>query len=161
MDFGCYGADLITWLMKGERPISVSAITQQIKPDVYPKVDDEATIIVTYPKAQGIIQASWNWPYNRKDMEVYGKSGYIFADRQGIRFLATGAKDQTEEKVPEREVPFNDPFRLLQAVVRGTVTLEAHDLSGLPVNMVAMEILDAAKRSAKSGKVVYLRKNDQ
>ena len=158
MDFGCYGADLITWLMKGQRPVSVSAITQQIKPDVYPKVDDEATIIVTYPKAQGIIQASWNWPYNRKDMEIYGKSGYIFADRQGIRFLTSVAKDETEEKVPEREVPFNDPFRLLQAVVRGTVTLETYDLSGLSVNMVAMEILDAAKRSARSGKVVYLEK---
>jgi predicted dehydrogenase len=70
MDFGCYGANLITWLMKGERPQAVVAITQQIKPEVYPKVEDEATIIVTYPKAQGIIQASWNWPYNRKGKKV-------------------------------------------------------------------------------------------
>ena len=91
-------------------------------------------------------------------MEVYGKTGFIFADREGIRYLTSGSKDQTEEKVPERKAPFNDPFRLLQAVVRGSVKLEAHDLSGLPVNMVAMEILDAAKRSASSGKVVYLGK---
>src|SRR5207249_998027 len=52
IDFGCYGANLITWLMKGEKPLAVFAVTQQIKPDIYPKVDDEATIIVTYPKAQ-------------------------------------------------------------------------------------------------------------
>ncbi len=68
-DFGCYGTDLITYLMKGERPTSVTAVAQQIKPDLYPKVDDQATIIVAYPKAQAILQASWNWPFGRKDME--------------------------------------------------------------------------------------------
>ena len=52
-DFGCYGADLMTWLMDGQRPISVTATTQQIKPDIYPRVDDEATIILTYPKGAG------------------------------------------------------------------------------------------------------------
>jgi hypothetical protein len=30
----------------------VAAVTQQMKPEVYPRVDDEATIIVTYPGAQ-------------------------------------------------------------------------------------------------------------
>src|SRR5438270_12896326 len=74
-DFGCYGADLATWLMDGRRPDSVTAVTQQIKPDVYPRVGDEATIILTYPRAQAIIQASWNWPFSRKDMEVYGQTG--------------------------------------------------------------------------------------
>ena len=70
-DFGCYGANLITWLMKGERPTSVTAVTQQIKPDIYPKVDDEATIIVTYPKMQGVIQASWNWPISEVTGPAY------------------------------------------------------------------------------------------
>jgi predicted dehydrogenase len=46
-DFGCYGADLITWLMAGQRPTSVFAVTQQIKPEIYPKVEDEATIVLT------------------------------------------------------------------------------------------------------------------
>ena len=61
-DFGCYGANLMTFLMGGEAPLAVTAVTQQIKPSVYPKVDDEATIVVTYPRAQAILQASWNWP---------------------------------------------------------------------------------------------------
>jgi hypothetical protein len=30
--------------------------------------DDEATILLEYLKAEGIIQASWNWPFNRKDL---------------------------------------------------------------------------------------------
>lgn len=159
MDFGCYGADLITWLMKGEKPISVSAITQQIKPEVYPKVDDEATIIVTYPKAQGIIQASWNWPYSRKDMEVYGKTGYIHADRNGIRFLKHPEKEVHEEKIPLRNKPYDDPFAFFAGVIRGTITMSDQDLSSLPINMTAMEILEAAKKSAKEGKVIFLKKN--
>lgn len=156
MDFGCYGANLITWLMKGERPLSVSAITQQIKPEVYPNVDDEATILVTYPKAQGIIQASWNWPYNRKDMEVYGKSGLVIADKEGIRYRMDGKAEESKKTGTPPE-PFHDPFLFLTSVIRGSVALDENDLSGLPVNMVAMEILDAAKRSAKSGRVIYLK----
>jgi glucose-fructose oxidoreductase len=76
-DFGCYGVDLATWMMHGELPVSVTAVTQQIKPDVYPHVDDEATIVLAYPHAQAIIQASWNWPFGRKDMEVYGAHGFV------------------------------------------------------------------------------------
>ncbi len=85
-DFGCYGANLVTWLMQGEAPQTVTAVTQQVKPAVYPRVDDEATIVLTYPRAQAILQASWNWPVGRKDMEVYGERGYVLApDRATIR----------------------------------------------------------------------------
>jgi predicted dehydrogenase len=91
-DFGCYGADLATWLMDGHRPDAVTAVTQQIKPDVYPRVDDEATIILTYPRAQVIVQASWNWPVSRKDMEVYGQKGYAI----------TVGRDQVRVRLPEK-----------------------------------------------------------
>ena len=78
-DFGCYGANLMTWMMDNQRPLAVTAVTQHFQPDVYPRVDDEATILLEYPKAQGIIQASWNWPFNRKDFEVYGDHGLAIA----------------------------------------------------------------------------------
>ncbi len=166
MDFGCYGANLITWLMNGERPLTVSAITQHIKPDVYPNVDDEATIIVTYPKAQGIIQASWNWPYNRKDMEVYAQKGYVFADRNGLKVTPVETPGQAPVGTPGEETrsvdalpqPLHDPFAYLAAVVRGQVVVKSTDLSSLENNMIVMEILEAAKESAREGKVVRLRK---
>ena len=157
IDFGCYGADLMTWLMDGQRPLTVTAVTQTIKPDVYPRVDDEATIVVTYPTAQAIFQASWNWPTNRKDMEVYGRSGYLVADNsRQLRYR----KDQRspEEKItsPAIPAPENDPFAYFAAVVRGRIEPK-NDLSSLPVNMVVVEILDAAVRSAKEGKTVELK----
>ena len=159
IDFGCYGANLITWLMQGERPQSVTAITQQIKPDVYPKVDDEATIIVTYPKAQGIIQASWNWPISRKDMEVYGQTGYInTVDGTKMRIRLDSASPEKAVEASTRSAPYDDPFSFLAAVVRGEIKVAPTDLSSLPVNMTVVEILDAARRSAATGKTIVLKK---
>ncbi len=148
-DFGCYGADLITWLMKGERPTSVFAVTQQIKPQVYPKVDDEATIVLTYPQTQGIIQASWNWPFNRKDMEIYGRTGYVLVpdpNRLRVRIANGLEKDST---VSALAPPNNDPLSYLAAVVRGE--LRPAGLSSLEINLIATEILDAARESARTG----------
>jgi predicted dehydrogenase len=159
IDFGCYGADIMTWLMKGERPTSVTAITQTIKPDVYPRVDDEATIIVTYPKAQGIFQGSWNWPFDRKDIEVYGQTGYIMADKTmqlGYRNGDRNAAPEEKIAVKPLNTPYNDAFTYFAAVIRGTVKSE-NDLGSLKINMVAMEILDAAVKSAKEGRTVRLK----
>jgi predicted dehydrogenase len=157
MDFGCYGADLITWLMQGQRPTSVFAVTQQIKPEIYPKVDDEATIVVTYPKAQGIIQASWNWPYNRKDMEIYGQSGYVLVPRSDLLRVLKGTALENETAItpPALTGASADPVSYLAAVARGDI--KPSGLSSLKVNMVAMEILDAARESARTGKRVDLR----
>jgi predicted dehydrogenase len=158
IDFGCYGANLITWLMKGERPESITAIVQQMKPDVYPKVDDETTIIVTYPKTQGIIQASWNWPFSRKDMSVYGKTGYVYAVDADDMKIRKPAKQEEAMKVESLEAPYNDPFAYLSAVVRKKILVKPTDLSSLENNMIVMEILDAAKLSASSGSTIFLRK---
>jgi predicted dehydrogenase len=160
IDFGCYGANLITWLTNGQRPISVMALLQQLKPDVYPKVDDEATIILEYPGMQGIIQASWNWPFSRKDMEVYGATGYVLSDnRSNLRTRLKGEKTERAETLKEREAPYDDPFALLAAVVQEKITLPAYDLSSLENNMIVVEILDAAIQSARTGKKVILREN--
>jgi predicted dehydrogenase len=157
IDFGCYGADLMTWLMNGQRPQSVTAVTQTIKPDVYPRVDDEATIIVTYPTAQAIFQASWNWPVSRKDMEVYGQSGYLIADNSSqLRYRKDEKSAEEKMTSPALPAPENDPFSYFAAVVRGKVEPK-NDLSSLPVNMVVVEILDAAVRSAKEGKTIELK----
>ncbi len=153
-DFGCYGADLMTWLMEGRRPNSVTAVTQQIKPDVYPRVDDEATIILTYPRAQAIVQASWNWPFSRKDMEVYGQKGYAI----------TVGRDQVRVRLPEKEeklveakplaAPNDDSVSYLRAVLLGG--LKPEGLSSLETNVIVTEILDAARKSAATRKTVFL-----
>ncbi len=160
-DFGCYGANLMTWLSNGERPLAVTAITQQLQPENNPKVEDEATIIVQYPDAQLIIQASWNWPIGRKDMEVYGLTGAIFSDnRNQLRVrMAEGYDgfDETVYDLPELDNPYRDPFLFLDAAVKGGLDIPEYDVYSLENNMIVMEILDAARRSAETNQTIFLK----
>ena len=145
----------LTWLMQGRRPIAVTAVTRQYKRDVYPKVDDDATIIVEYPGATGLIEASWNWPYSIKDMEVFGETGYIHAlDSKNISSTKRG-KRPVSKQAEALPAPINDPIPYLAAVIQNQIP-GTDDLSSLKYNMIVMEILDAAKRSAATGKRIVL-----
>jgi predicted dehydrogenase len=126
---------------------------------LYPHVDDEATILLEYPKMQGIVQASWNWPISRKDMEVYGQFGYIYSDNKSdIRYRLNENKKEIMEKLEDRQSPYDDPFSLLTAVVRNEIALAPYALSSLENNMIVVEILEAAKKSAETGKKISLDK---
>ena len=154
-DFGCYGADLMTWLMQGRKPIAVTAVTRHYKPNIYPKVDDDATIILEYPNATGLIEASWNWPFSIKDLEVFGETGYLHAlDGQNI-VSRMRENIKGEKKTEPLAAPINDPMNYLTAVLQNKIPGTA-DQSSLKYNMIVMEILDAAKRSAATGKRVIL-----
>lgn len=156
-DFGCYGANLATWLFDGAQPLAVSAIAQTLKPHIYPKVDDEATIVLSYPKAQVIIQASWNWPYGRKDMDVYGAGGYILApDRQTLQVRVADKPESRITVEPLRD-DRRDEISYLVSVLRGQTQVSG--LSSLANNMVVTKILTAARESAKTGHTVRLAKS--
>jgi len=156
-DFGCYGANLSTWFHKGARPESVFAVTQQIKPAIYPKVDDEATIVLVYPKSQTIIQASWNWNYSRKDIEIYGKSGYIHCiNGSNMKIMRSGNESAVSSNAAQLRAPTNDPFSYFMAVIRGEIEVQPSDLSSLENNLTVMMILQAAILSAKEGRKVRL-----
>jgi predicted dehydrogenase len=134
----------------------VTAVTQHFQPNVYAHVDDEATVILTYPKAQAILQGSWNWPFDRKDMEVYGETGYaITVKRDDIRLRLPKAED--EQRVPAKPVaaPLDDSINYLRAVVLDGLKPEGP--SSLETNLVVTEILDSARQSAASGKTIHLQ----
>ena len=154
-DFGCYGADLMTWLMDGRRPDSVTAVTGHFQPNTY-KVDDEATIILEYSRAQAILQASWNWPFDRKDMEVYGETGYaITVKRDDVRVRLQGEKEDQLVNAKPVPAPEDDSINYLRAVVLDN--LKPSGLSALGTNVVVTEILDSARQSAASGKTIHLK----
>jgi predicted dehydrogenase len=153
-DFGCYGANLMTWLMDDQRPRSVTAVTQQIKPEVYPNVDDEATVVLTYPRAQAIIQASWNWPFDRKDMEIYGRTGSVRTEGAGgLRVRLEGHAEELRQAAP-LAAPQDDFLHYFAAVACGQI--QPSGLSSLRNNLVVTEILEAARRSAETGRTVHL-----
>jgi predicted dehydrogenase len=160
IDFGCYGANLMTYLMKGAEPISVTAVSARYKPDIYPKVDDETTIIVQYPKAQCIIQASWNWPFGRKDMEVYGQTGYIIsANNTMMRKRNKQSKGEETAEIAASEVGvYVDPFSYLADVINGKITVPSYSLYSLDNNIMVVRILEAARESAQTHKTVYFKR---
>jgi predicted dehydrogenase len=144
----------MTWLMDGQRPQTVTAVTQRFKPEIYSRVDDEATIVLTYPKAQAILQASWNWPFDRKDMEVYGATGYaITVKRDALRVRLPGQEEKTVDAKPLSS-PQDDSLKYLRAVVLGEI--KPAGLSSLETNVIVAEILDAARLSASTGKTIVL-----
>ena len=152
MDFGCYGANLMTWLMDGKAPVAVTAVARHIKPDIYPKVDDDATILLEYPQATGIIEASWNWPFSIKDWEVFGKDGYLHAlNSEELQ----QRKKNKYEPLTAPTAAYIDNITYLAAVLNGTVRSE-NDLSSLENNLIVVKILEAARRSAKEGKRIVL-----
>jgi len=141
--------------MDGETPVSVTAVTNTNKPQVYPKVDDEATIIVQYVNKQVVIQASWNWPYNRKDMQIYGQSGYVFCkDASSMTIQKTGETKPTDFTASPLSENQHDAFSYFANVIRGNIKPQPFDLSSLPNNEMVVKILEAAKVSAKTGRKV-------
>jgi predicted dehydrogenase len=162
VDFGCYGVNVMTSLMHGAVPRSVTAVARRVKPDIYPTVEDDATILLDYGNADAVIQASWAWPVNRKDIEIYGSSGQVTA----LDGLVTVARDLDRPAVERREVlkplaaPHNDPFAHLAAVVRGEITLGAYYLASLENNLLVVRVLDAARRSAAEGRAIELEGNN-
>jgi glucose-fructose oxidoreductase len=157
-DFGCYGVDLMTWLMHGETPQTVTAVVNHDKPEIYPRVDDDSTIILQYPHAQAVIMGSWNWPFGRKDMEVYGATGYaitVAADQIRIRH----EHDSQEQTTTAPELPARERSSLayLSAVLRGEIQPQG-DLTALDTNVIVMQILDAARESARTGRSVKLNR---
>ena len=146
----------MTWMMHGEAPLTVTAVLNHDKPQLYATVDDDATVVLGYPHAQAVIQASWNWPFGRKDMEVYGATGYamtVAADKLRVRH-----EHEDQERLTTAtalSAPNNNSLTYLAAVVRGQLEPKG-DLTALDTNIVVMQILDAARESARTGRTVTL-----
>ncbi|WP_374948146.1 Gfo/Idh/MocA family protein [Mucilaginibacter sp.] len=155
IDFGCYGADLMTWLMEGQKPIAVTAVARHFKLQAYPKVEDDVTVMIEYPTATGIIEASWNWPFSIKDLEVFGDDGYMHAlDSKNIVSRLNQASSTV--KIADNIIPpMDNPISYLQTVVQNRL-IGLTDRSSLKYNMMVMVILDAAKRSIAENKRIVL-----
>lgn len=159
MDFGCYGAEWAVWL-KG-RPARVSAVTQKLKVDQHNLVDDDATIVLDYPDGTAIIEASWDWPYNMGQVQVFGPKGSLLATARDL--FSRSAKDNVANGALEGERVALDPFALETSnpisyfvdCIRNNKPIE--DPLSMKLNVQVMGILDAARESARTGKQVVLR----
>jgi predicted dehydrogenase len=72
--------------------------------------------------------------------------------------MAEGYDGYKEEKLtlPEMPSPFNDPFAYLHAVLRGKLKIPPFGLYSLENNLLVVEILEAARKSAAEGRTMLL-----
>lgn len=153
-DFGCYGANLATWILQGALPTSVTCVTRQNKPSIYPEVEDDATIILNYKKTQVLIQASWNWSHNRKEMELFGNNAFIKClNGSDMSILLDENNGPVARKVDGKN-QLLDPFSLFQKIVKEDYKIRKFDTLALDNNLIVMQILEAAKISAREKRTV-------
>ena len=159
MDFGCYGAEMSLWL-KG-RPSRVYATTRKMKVEQNNKVDDDATIVLDYPDATAIIEASWDWPYNKDTTEVFGPKGSLLARHTTLQYRSSDARgpnvapdgENVTLDPPLKET--SNPIAYFVDCIRNNKPIE--DPVSAQLNVQVMEILDAARESARTGQPQELR----
>jgi hypothetical protein len=88
-------------------------------------------------------------------MEIYGQTGYVLVPRADTLRVRRANSAEVETSPAPLSGAQADPLSYLAAVVRGEI--KPSGLSSLPVNMTVMEILSAARESAKTGRRIELK----
>lgn len=158
IDFGCYGAEWALWL-KG-RPTSVFAYALKLKTTQANAVDDDAVILLEYPDATAMIQASWDWPYGKGQVQVFGPKGSLLSTENAVLYREAGTPANIDSPeglaVPLGPVPHetSNPIAYFLDCIRNDKPIENPVAADLNVGVV--EILDAAKESIRTGRAVKL-----
>ena len=151
VDFGIYNATWALWHLG--LPKSLHATVHRLQPERFPKVEDNAVLVLNYPDAVGIFEGSWNLPRGFQQLEIFGREGSLAMDRGALTLRAGRGKEQQvrpRELAPEA----GHPVRYMIDRVRRGEPLE--HIVALDINVDAVQILEAAKLSAEKGRAVTL-----
>ena len=157
VDFGCYGVLWSLW-MKG-RPESVYASALHLKREMFPQVEDHATIILNYNDGVSIIEGSWDLPpHGPAGSEIYGLAGSVQLNGRKIelRKTAEAQKEAQLEEIAALPLPHerSAPIPYMMHHLRSGEPVEG--MSALDLNVAVHEALDAAKESIRTGRSVRL-----
>jgi predicted dehydrogenase len=159
MDFGCYGAEWALWL-KG-RPTRVFATAKKLKVAQQNKVDDDSTILLDYPDATVIIEASWDWPYGMGQVQVFGPKGSLLATGSNLFYRSTADRGP-KAGLDGEPVSLNPPPHETSNPIAYFIDCIRHDKPiedplSKNLNVQVMEILDAARESVRTARAQELR----
>ncbi len=151
LDYCCYGACVAARVIPAP-PRSAQGLTANLFSG-YGDAEDSAAILLRFPKAIAILEASWTTVHNGVPSGpiFYGTKGTIVVD--GSRLLVYREKGATAPNTVE----MGDPLPAGRATIAEEFLhhLETgdslHPTLAYPVNLAAMAILDAAIVSAQKG----------
>lgn len=151
MDFGCYNALWSLWYLG--RPEKVYAHVNQLRPETFPKVEDNSTMILSYRNGVGLFEGSWDLPRGFQDLEIFGLNGSIT--------MVNGRVEVRKGREPGQELPSAplppeqaEPIAYMVHCIRNNRPVEG--LTAIGINADVVEIIDAAKQSIKTGQAVKL-----
>lgn len=151
VDFGCYNALWAVWYLG--RPDTVYAHVNQLRPETFPKVDDNSTLVLSYKNAVAILEGSWDLPRSFQDLEVFGLQGSLYLGGGKVELRkGRGAAQEVAltPLAPERA----EPVTYLVNCLREKKAVEG--LVALDINLDVVEILEAARESIRTGRAVKL-----
>jgi predicted dehydrogenase len=152
MDFGCYNALWSLWYLG--TPEKVYAQVNHLRPETFPKVEDNSTMILSYKNGVGLFEGSWDLPRSFQELEVFGLDGSVLM-QNGKVTVRKGRQGAEEVMTPEPLVPVNaDPVAYMVDRVRNKKPVEG--LVALDINVGVVEIIEAAKKSVATGSAVRL-----
>ena len=103
---------------------------------------------ITYPGATATIQASWAWTHDNKEADIYTERGSIHSGK----WEELQVRDENGPLKPIKPSPkptdLENEWTYLRQVVRGQCAVD--QLSSLELNLIAVEILEAARRAARA-----------
>jgi len=151
LDYCCYGACLASWLLPAP-PLSAQCLTSNLFSG-YGDAEDNAAILLRFPKAIAILEASWTTVHNGipSGPILYGTKGTIVVDGSNVLvYSEPGAKApsliETGNPLPAGRATIAEEF--MHHLETGE---PLHPTLAYPINLAAMAILDAGIKSAEKG----------
>ena len=153
MDFGCYNALWSLWYLG--MPSTVYATVEHLRPERFPKVEDNATLVLGYPHAVGIFEGSWDLPRSFQDLEVFGRPdsnppGSLTMTHADVELSHGREKKKLDiDPLPADEA---EPVSYMVSRIKADKPIEG--LTAIDINVNVIHIIDWAKESVKTGRAV-------
>lgn len=152
MDYCCYGSNMAAhWL---GRPASVVGIMGTLVKEDFP-VDDNAIILMKYPHAFGIAEASWSQqaPDGSANPSVYGADGTLSVVGSRVR-LARRDREPEWVELDQPSPGRRNGAEYLASCLRSGTPVEG--MCSAETSRIAQEILQRGLESAQQGREIVL-----
>lgn len=151
MDYCCYSADMCARFLG--RPIAVTGMRGVFVKE-YPVPDDNAVIVMQYPHAFGIAEASWTQTvgYATANPVAYGTGGSLTVNGGKVVLQTPGNTVEIEPAAPT--TPMRNAAEYTIHCLRTGEPVQG--FCAASVSRDAQEILEAGKRAADTGMTVTL-----
>jgi len=150
MDFGCYNALWSLWYLG--KPDTVYAHANHLRPETFPKVEDNADLILGYKNGVGIFEGSWDLPRGFQDLEVFGINGSVYMEQRAVTLQKSREREGKKLDLTPLAPAEAEPIAFMVDHLRNNKPIEG--LTAIDINVSVIEIIDAAKQSIATGKAV-------